>query len=504
MTIYDLRPRRKSVRGRFTIYAFKSRLTALGAFVPFMVLMILAGCAVGPNYKTPKTAMPAAFGNGNQTNVNTNEIVITWWHGFNDTELDRLVDRARAGNQDLRVATANLREARAMRRQVQFDLLPAPNGTAGYTHTLYSQAFEPFVPRSQRNIEFYDVGFDATWEVDIFGRVRRSVQAATADVQASEADRRDVLVSLISEVARNYFELRGAQGELAVAKRNVENQRETVKITEARLDGGRGTELDVAQARAQLNNTLASIPPEEEAIAHAIHRLSVLVGQQPNALTAELSEPKPLVSLPEMVSIGKPEMLLRRRPDIRAAERSLAAATARIGVATSDLFPRVTFNGNLGLQATTISGLFKGGADTWSFGPSITWAALDYGHVRARIKASDARAEAALATYERTVLTSLEETENALVDFGQERVRHDYLRESVQASEIAAKLARQRFENGATDFLTVLDADRVLYVAQDQLAQSDTRTATALVAVYKSLGGGWEVEYQQKPQTAGQ
>jgi multidrug efflux system outer membrane protein len=398
----------------------------------------------------------------------------------------------------LRIATANLREARALRREAQFDLGPVVTGVGSYTHSLASKDAEPFAPRSERNLSLYDVGFDATWELDVFGRVRRSVQAATADVQTVEAERRDVLVSLISEVARNYFELRGAQGELAVAQRNADNQRETVKITEARLEGGRGTELDVAQARAQLNSTLASIPPQEQAIAHAIHRLSVLIGEQPTALTAELSEAKPLVALPTLVAIGKPEELLRRRPDIRAAERTLAAATARIGVATADLFPRVTFNGSIGLEAASIAGLGKSGADNWSFGPSITWAALDYGHVRARMKASDARAEAALATYERTVLTSLEETENALVDFGRERVRHDFLNESVLASETAAKLARQRFENGATDFLTVLDAERVLYQGQDQLAQSQTRTATALVAVYKSLGGGWEVELEKK------
>ena len=348
-----------------------------------------------------------------------------------------------------------------------------------------------------RNIELYDVGFDATWELDIFGRVRRSVQASSAEAQVAAANRRDVMVTLISEVARNYFELRGAQDELATAQRNADNQRETLKITQAVLDGGRGTELDVARARAQLNNTLANIPPLEALISRAMHRLSVLTGQQPEALVAELKIPAPLPVLPALVNIGNPETLLRRRPDVRAAERSLAAATARIGIATADLFPRVTFNGRIGLEASSFAGLGKPGSDTWSFGPSITWAALDYGHVRARMQAAGAAAEAALATYERTVLITLEETENSLVDFSREQARHDFLLESERASEIAAKLARQRYENGATDFLTVLDAERVLYGAQDELAQSNTRTATALVAVYKSLGGGWEIELNQ-------
>ncbi len=461
--------------------------------LPF-ALTILMGCAAGPDYKAPKTAVPEAFANGGQTNLSTNETAVTWWRGFNDPELDQLIDRALAYNHDLRIATANLLEARALRRQARFDLLPSPNAEAGYTHSLYSQAFEPGVPRNLRDLELYDAGFDATWELDFFGRVRRSVQAATAGMQAAEASRRDLKVSLISEVARNYFELRGAQEEMAVARRNADNQRDTVKITQARAEGGRGTDLDIAQARAQLNTTLAAIPPLESTIAHAQHRLGVLTGGQPTALTTELKEPAPLPGLPALVSIGNPESLLRRRADVRAAERSLAAATAGIGISTADLFPRVTFNGQIGLEASSFSGLGKSGSDTWSFGPSITWAALDYGHVRARIQAANARAQAALAVYERTVLTTLEETENALVDFGREQARRDFLRESVSASQVAATLARERYENGATDFLTVLDSERVLYAAQDQLAQSNTRAGTALIAVYKALGGGWENE----------
>jgi multidrug efflux system outer membrane protein len=472
--------------------AGEARLLAKGVFL--FLLLLLAGCAAGPNYHPPTTETPAAFANGAQTNLSTEQTVAAWWRGFNDPQLDLLVDRALAGNHELRIATANLLQARALRRGTQFDFLPVPEGTASYTHSLYSQAFEPGVPRNLRNLELYDAGFDATWELDFFGRVRRSVEASTAEVQAAGATRRDVLVTLVSEVARNYFELRGTQMELAVAQRNAENQRQTLQITQAVLDGGRGTELDVARARAQLNNTLAEIPPLEADIAHAEHRLAVLVGRQPATLVAELRDPKDLPALPQMVAIGSPESLLRRRSDVRAAERNLAAATANIGIATADLFPRVTFNGNIGLQASTLGGLGKNGSDTWSFGPSITWAALDLGHVRARMQAAGAQADAALATYERTVLTTLEETENALVDFSRDQARRDFLRESERASQTAATLARQRYENGATDFLTVLDAERVLNDAQNQLAQSNTRTCTALVAVYKALGGGWEIE----------
>jgi outer membrane protein, multidrug efflux system len=279
---------------------------------------------------------------------------------------------------------------------------------------------------------------------------------------------------------------------LAVLRRNADNQRDTLKITQTRLDAGRGTELDIARARAQVNNTLAQIPPMESTVAHATHRLGVLTGQPPEALVDELQASQPLPGLPPLVAIGQPAQLLRRRPDIRAAERNLAASTAAIGVSVADLFPRVTFNGAIGLEAESFSGLGQAGSSTRSFGPAITWAALDYAHVRARIKAAGAGAEAQLAQYQKTVLTSLEETENALVDFGRARARREFLAESVKASQSAADLAHIQFENGAADFLTVLDAERVLLEAQDQLAQTETQTATALVAVYKALAGGWE------------
>ncbi len=460
---------------------------------PMAALCLASGCAVGPDYKPPRTVVPAAFAGGAASAWSTNQPVAAWWRGFNDPELTQLIERAAAGNLDLRIAAAHLIQARALRLGARADLFPAVDAQASYDNVKYSQAAlfnTPGVPRRQ---ELYDAGFDASWELDFFGRVRRSVQAGDAAVQAAAAEWRDVQISLVSEVARNYFEVRGAENELAVLRRNADNQHETLKITQARLDAGSGTDLDVARARAQWNNTLAEIPPLESALAHARHRLAVLTGRQPDALAAELKEPRPLPALPQLVAIGNPADLLRRRPDIRAAERNLAAATARIGVASADLFPRVTFTGAIGLQATSFSGLGGPASDTRSFGPSITWAALDYGHVRAQIKAAGAVAEAGLAAYEKIVLISLEETENALVDFGRARARRDFLAESVQASQQAATLARSRYDNGASDFLTVLDAERVLLEAQDQLARTQTQTATALVAVYKALGGGWDL-----------
>ena len=415
----------------------------------------------------------------------------TWWKGFNDARLDRLVARAIANNHDVRIASANLKEARALRRLTTFDLAPTVQANAGYANSLLSKvAAPPGTPRDAREIEFYDANFDATWELDLFGRVRRSVQAANAQLASVEATRLDVLVSVTAEVARNYFELRGLQNQLAVARKNADLQTETLKITQSRLEGRRGTDFDVSRSRSLLNLTLSTIPPLEAAIQKSIYRIAVLAGQQPTALTSELSAPEPLPLAMPSLALGDPASLLRRRPDIRAAERSLAAATARIGVATADLFPRVTFVGSVGLEADTFAGLGKSGADTWNFGPRITWAALDLGRVHARIKAADARTEASLAFYERTVLTALEETEGALVDFGNEQSRQQFLETSAEASQKAADLAHQRYEGGVTDFLSVLDAERTLLEAHDRLAASQTRTVTALVAVYKPLGGG--------------
>lgn len=460
------------------------------------MLVLIAGCAVGPDYQTPKTNVPGAFANSPTNTLPADEAALaTWWRGFKDARLDALIEQAITNNHDVRIATANLHEARALRGLARWDLLPTVQANGGYTHTLASKAAAPpGVSRDDREQEFYDASFDALWELDLFGRVRRSVQAANADLAAVEASRLDTLVVVTAEVARSYLELRGLQNQLAVARKNADLQAETLKLTQQRLDGGRGTDFDVSRSRSLLGLTRSTIPPLEAAIEKTMYRIAVLTGQQPVALKTELSAAAPLpVELPALTA-SDPSTLIRRRPDIRAAERYLAATTARIGVATGDLFPRVTFIGRIGLEANTFSGLDQASADTWSFGPRITWAALDLGRVRSRIQAADARAEAALAYYEKAVLSALEETEGALKDFAQEQAQEYHLQDSAQASQQAASLARQRYEAGATDFLTVLDAERTLLEAQNRLAVSQTRTATAYVAVFKALGGGVPVE----------
>jgi multidrug efflux system outer membrane protein len=452
---------------------------------------VLCSCAVGPNYQRPVTPVAPQFANVGQLGFNGADVEARFWTLFNDPKLNRLVDDALKENKDLKRARANLTASRAARRLAGFDLFPTVTAAAGYTRTRESRNQLPAIISPDRTLDDADVGFDAFWELDFFGRVRRGIQAARADEQASAASLRDVQVTVTAEVARNYFVLRGLQEQLAVALGNADNQNQTWKLTRVRLEAGRGTELDSARAEAQLKTTLASVPLFESSIATTIYRLSVLTGRLPDALTSELQSAQPMNVLPALNSVGDPATLLRRRPDIRVAERSLAASTARIGVAVGDLFPKVTFTGSVGYDAASFGGLGKRGSDTFSIGPGISWAAFDLGRVTARIKIAHAQADADLAAYESSVLGALEETEGALITYGRAQTRRDLLTEAATASERAADLARQRFQGGLTDFVNVLEAERDALAVQDSLAQSHTQTATALVAVYKALGGGW-------------
>jgi multidrug efflux system outer membrane protein len=465
-----------------------NRLSAAG-----LIGLLLSGCAVGPDYELPATAdLPTKFANAQPAEFSERRIEEQWWKLFNDPELSALIDNTINHNYELKAARANLAEARALYLETGLNLLPTVTSHANYTEQKRSVgAFNNRTGVFPRELKLYNTGFDASWEIDFFGRVRRNVEASNDEVEAQEASLREIGVSLIAEAARNYFELRGLQNQLAVARKNADNQTQTLELTQVKLENGRGTELDTSRALAQLESTKAGIPRLEGAIAQAIHRLSVLTGQMPDNLTASLTQSAPLPKAPDAIQIGNPEQLLRRRPDIRVAERSLAAATARIGVATADLFPRVTFVGSLSLEASTLSGLVAPGSETYSVGPKISWAAFDLGRVYARIKAADARAEASLAQYEQTVLNALEETENALVNYRQERARRSSLLVAAQASEKASELANLRYQEGIADFLTVLDSELRLLQDQSQLAQSETATATALTAVYKALGGGW-------------
>ncbi len=452
--------------------------------------LVTLSCTVGPHYHRPEIRTDAAFQNASAAQFTQTATSIKWWSIFNDPQLSQLIHDAATANHDLRIAAANLRQARALLLEARYDYYPTVTASGGYERQRFSRAS---ALGQDRNRDLFSAGFDATWELDLFGRVRRSVEARKAEVAAAQASLDNVLVSIFAEVARNYFDLRGSQDRLAVARRNAQNQSDTYKLTVNLLNGGRGNELDTSRAKAQLETTEASIPTLETSVEQIIYRLSVLTGRQPAALKSTLSTVAALPGLPATIAIGNPADLLRRRPDITIAERNLAAATARVGIATADLYPRITFVGSIGAEANQFPDLFRSGSDTYSFGPHITWAAFDLGRVKARLNATKAQADVELATFEQTVLNALEESDGALVAYSKELTRLGHLAAAEESSRKAADLAKNRFETGGIgDFLTVLDAQRSTLLAQDELSQSKARAATLLIAIFKALGGGWE------------
>ena len=471
--------------GRRAVQALAGVLTVAG---------VVAGCAVGRNYHRPETPVDAHFANAGEPGFAEGDAVERYWSAFADPTLDALVDDALAHNKDLAAAEANLRAARAARRLAGFDQFPTATFAGSYTHNLESQQQLPGYDQHDREFDTAQAGFDGLWELDLFGRVRRNVEAARADLGASAATVRDARVSVIAEVARDYFILRGLQDQAALTAQNADNQFRSLKLTRTRLEAGRGNELDTSRAEAQWQTTLASIPTLQASIATTMYRLSVLTGRQPAALSERLTPQAPLPTLPVLNSIGTPEQLLRRRPDIRVAERRLAGATARIGVATGDLFPKVTLVGDVGYWAPVFSDFGQSEARFFSVGPSISWAAFDLGRVRARISSAQAQTDAALAAYEGAVLNALEDTEGALINYGRSQSRREALRIAAAASDKAADLARKRFAGGLIDFLEVLDAERTALSAELLLSQSRTDAATSLIAVYKALGAGWAAQ----------
>ena len=460
----------------------------------------LSGCAVGPNYVRPTTSVAKRFPNetaatrGAQTAsksiYSSSRTQIEFWRQFDDPVLDTMVGDALRANYDLRIALGRLVQARALRNQSLYDLAPTVTASGGYTKQRVPAVEDPF--GGPYHTKMYDAGFDAAWELDFFGGVRRGIEARNAELEGEVANLHDVQMSVIAEVARNYFELRGEQTQLAVARANVRNQRQVLGLAQAQLEAGSGTELDVARAQAQLDTTLSTIGPLEAAVSRSIHRLSVLTGRQPDALSAVLSAPHALPPLPPIIPIGTPEELLRRRPDIRSAERNLAASTALVGVAISNLFPKVTFTGSFGFAAAEPAGFGTAGSRSYMIGPGITWAAFNLGRVREQIAGARAGAVIALDQYHRTVLNALEETEDALVTHDRDRDQLLHAEDAARESATAARLAQVRYKGGMVDFLSVLDAERTQLQAENALAQARTSAATSLIAVYKALGGGWE------------
>jgi NodT family efflux transporter outer membrane factor (OMF) lipoprotein len=460
---------------------------------------VLSGCAVGPNFQTPATQTSAHFArdesgsNAVDSAAHTPPFDQAFWQSFNDPTLTKLVEHALAANNELRTALSNYDRSNALLREAKFDRYPTvtASGGAGHQRLSKDQSFD--APFDERNTYTFSLASNATWELDLFGRIRRSVEAARADTAASEADFNALQVAIVGQVASAYVDLRGTQERLRVARENAANQKETLQIVQKRLDAGRGSNFDIARSREQYETTLARIPALEARIAVDEHRLAVLTGNQPGSLTG-LDVPEPLPELPASIDPGTPANLLRRRPDVAAAEHRLHAATARVGVATADLFPRLSIAGMIGTQAFAASSLFSADSQTSLVAFGIDWSFLNVGRIRARIVASRADAAGMLAQYQQTVLLALEDTENSLVLYTRTQAEDEHLKRAASDSAEAAYLARVRYQEGLIDLFEVLDAERQLLQAQDAFADGRTRSANAAVSLYRALAGGWPQE----------
>ena len=457
------------------------------------MVIFLAGCAVGPDYEKPALRSPAAWrGAEAEKTPSQSADLARWWTLFQDARLDSLIERAVRSNLDLRAAASRIREARAQFGVTASGLMPAIDAVGSTTRSRTSQSSFFGTGAFPRYRSDTSAGFDASWEIDIFGAGRRSYEAAVADIESSVEDRRAVLVSLLGEVAREYVSVRGLQRQLAVLRENDRSAQGTLDLTKARLAAGVATSLDVTRAEAQRASSASLIPAIEASLQQSVHRLGVLLGEEPNALRVELATEGPIPAAPPRILVGLPSDLLARRPDLRRAERQLAAATARIGLATAELYPRISLTGAFGLDSIGSADFLKWGSRTWSLGPTLRWPVFAGGRIRANIEVEDARAEQAAIAYERAFLGALEEVENGLVAYLREGDRRRSLEEEVAADRRSVNLAEDLYRKGLASFLEVLDAQRALYAAQSSLAQSEAVVTLNLVALYKALGGGWE------------
>jgi multidrug efflux system outer membrane protein len=462
-------------------------------FLPVITaLVIISGCAaVGPDYTRVAPDAPEEWHTQLQGGLTSDlpepETLAHWWNALNDEELSSLAERAFKGNLDLKIARARIREARALRGISKAGLFPTLDASASATNYRSSESSSSF----EEN-KLYSAGFDADWELDVFGGVRRSVEAAQADLEATQEDLYDVLVSLLAEVALNYVEVRTFQTALTVTESNITSQEETYELNRSRYQAGIINELPVQQSLYNLERTRSLIPALQTGLEAAKNRLAVLLGEKPGAVHRELAERKPIPIPPVAVAVGVPAETMRRRPDIRRAERNLAAQTARIGVATADLYPKFRLMGTLGLESVSTGNFLTADSRTWSITPGVSWNIFHGGAIRQNIKVQSARQEQALIQYEASVLKAQEEVENVLVAYAKQQRRRKSLAAATAAAQTAVQLAQDQYRVGLVDFSNVLDAQRSLLSFQDQLAQSDGAVTSNLIRLYKALGVGWK------------
>ncbi len=462
-----------------------------------LILAILsAGCVVGPNYSRPAVPLERGW----QKTKSTSSLEpgdVRWWRKLDDPELVRLIGMGISGNENLKEAEARVREARALCGVASAALFPQADAGASFSrsHTSENAGIISQLPQ-KKLINFtqnlFQTGFDASWEIDIFGGTRRRMEAASARAAGSVENYRDVMLSVIAEIARNYVEIRGAQKQLAAAETNAEIERKTLALVKVKFAAQSASRLDVERAAAQLERTRATIPPLRASIREGAYRIAVLTGRPPDFLLKELLSTAPIPNPPDIVPTGLPSDLLLRRPDLRRAQDDLHAATADIGVAVADLYPRFYLTGEASPQAAKFSDLFRQSSFMWSFGPTIDWPIFHGGQIRANIAATKARRDEAVASYRQAVLTAMQEVETSLARYGEDQVERERLQSSFQAQSKAVALAKERYRDGLTNLLTVLDAERQLTDIQNSLAVSQTRVMVDLISLYKALGGGWK------------
>lgn len=489
---------------------------------------VLAGCTMGPDYKTPELRWPNSWFSGPKEPVKpapgvpvAEPIDPAWWNLFGDPVLSSLEHRVADGNFDVRIAATRFAESQAQLQQASASLFPTLDGNASYVRekaankgifaVIPSAAGATGANGAPNNstggvqgtglapFDLYQGGLEVSWEVDLWGRARRTVESASATSEAAAEATRGALLSSLAAVAQEYIDLRGIQEQLHIARENVSTARQSLSLTQQRAAGGVTTDLDVANASAQLRTTLAQIPTLEEQEAQLINALSLLVGEAPNALRDELASAKPVPPVPPRVPVGVPSDLARRRPDIRQADAQLHAATASIGVAKANFYPSLNLTASAGLQALQFGQVFNTqGARNYAMGPGLTIPIFEGGQLTASLHLAEAQQMEAALNFQKTVLTAWHEVDNALTAYQAEQIRRDELVRAVADTKRALGLAQSRYQQGVSDFLSVLDAERSLLAAQLQLASSTTTVSTNLVALYKALGGGWEVDMPEK------
>ncbi len=462
------------------------------AWIPALLATTLVGCLAGPDYVEPTLPVPEAFQEAGRDGLVAGPAQLEqWWETLDDPLLSELIVAATQGSPTVREARARLREARARRGIAGSDLLPQIGAGADYTRQRASTQTGAGAGGGDRTTELFSTGFDAAWEIDVFGGTRRGAEAAQAELEAATADVRAALVTLSAETALVYVEVRTNQRRLELAERNLAIQRDTASRVASRFEVGFATMLDAQEARAQEATTAARVQALQEALSRSVRRLEVLVGGTPGSLESRLVAPGPIPTPPAEIAVDLPADMLRRRPDIRRAERRVAAQSARVGVASAELYPKFQLRGTIGLSASDLAGLAAGGAGTSSFGPSITWRLFEFGAIRQEIEVQDAVLEQSIASYEAATLEALEETENAMNAFYRDQLRLAALRQAAESRLRAVDAAEVLVEQGLERVERVLDAQRDLVAAQDELALGEAEVTSDVISLYKALGGGW-------------